>query len=84
MGSMPLWQPMQLFRKTRLSPPGERLTSWRMRSGGRLMSSTVSRSLHRCAMSVKRNIARLVPLMKNEDADARVVIRPAVAAAGVP
>ena len=30
---MPLWQPTQLLRKTRLSPPGLRLTSWRMRSG---------------------------------------------------
>ena len=81
---MPLWQPMQLFRNTRLSPPGERLTSWRMRSVGRVMSSTVGRSLHRWVISVKRNIARLVPLMKNAEVAARVVIRPAVAAVGMP
>ena len=81
---MPLWQPMQLLRNTRLSPPGERLTSWRMRSGGRVMSSTVGRSLHRCAISVKRNMARLVPLMKKDDVEARVVIRPAVAVVGMP
>ena len=37
-GSMPLWQPIQLFRNSRLSPPGLRLTSWRMRSGTRLTS----------------------------------------------
>ncbi len=30
---MPLWQPMQFVRNRRLSPPGLRLTSWRIRSG---------------------------------------------------
>ena len=32
---MPLWQPIQLLRKTLLSPPGLRVTSCRIRSGGR-------------------------------------------------
>ena len=35
-------------------------------------------------ISVKRNIARLVPAMKNACAAARVVKTPAVAAGGVP
>ena len=81
---MPLWQPMQLLRNTRLSPPGLRLTSWRMRSGGRVVSCTCSMSRHRWFISVKRNIARLVPAMKNAFAAARVVMTPAVASAGRP
>ena len=33
---------------------------------------------------VKRNMARLVPLMKNAEAAPRVVMRPAVACTGIP
>jgi hypothetical protein len=41
-------------------------------------------SWHRWFISVKRNIARFVPLMKNAEAAPRVVINPAVAAVGSP
>ena len=41
-------------------------------------------SLHIWLISVKRNIARLVPAMKKDCAAARVVMMPAVAAAGMP
>ena len=41
-------------------------------------------SMHMWFISVKRNIARFVPAMKNASEAARVVIAPAVAAAGVP
>ncbi len=81
---MPEWQAMQLLRNRRLSPPGLRLTSWRMRSGGRVGSCTCSRSVHRWFISVKRNIARLVPATKNAWAAAREVSTPAVASAGMP
>ena len=75
---------MQLFRKMRLSPPGERLTSWRIMSGGSEVSCTCSMSRHRWFISVKRNIARLVPSMKKASDAAREVMKPAVAAAGMP
>src|SRR5437899_3176564 len=75
---------MQLFRKMRLSPPGERATSWRMRSGGREVSCSASMSRQKWLIIVKRNIARLVPATKNADSAPRVVIKPAVALVGVP
>src|ERR1700685_2103725 len=75
---------MQLLRNRVLTPPGLRVTSWRIRSGGRVMSITVGRSLHRWFNIVKRNIARFVPLMKNALAAPRVVMMPAVAVAGTP
>src|SRR5258708_37404991 len=81
---MPLWQPMQLFKNKVLTPPGLRVMSWRIRSGGRVVSITSCRSLHKWFNMVKRNIARLVPLMKKALAAPRVVITPAVAAPGVP
>ena len=52
--------------------------------GGRVVSMSASMSWQMWLIMVKRNIARLVPLMKNADAAPRVVIRPAVAAAGSP
>ena len=75
---------MQLFRKMRLSPPGLRLTSWRIMSGGSEVSSTCSMSRHMWFIIVKRNIARLVPSMKNASDAAREVMKPAVAVAGMP
>ena len=45
---------------------------------------SVCMSLQKWLIMVKRNIARLVPLMKNDDSAPRVVSRPAVAAVGVP
>src|ERR1700733_15741526 len=75
---------MQLLRKMRLSPPGERLTSWRTRSGGRGISMIGFRSVHRWLISGKRNIARFVPRMQNPEEAPRVVITPAVAVDGSP
>ena len=67
-----------------LTPPGLRVTSWRMRSGGRVVSITVGRSLQRWLIMVKRNIARFVPLTKKALAAPRVVITPATAVEGMP
>ena len=81
---MPLWQPMQLFKNKVLTPPGLRVTSWRMRSGGRVMSMTVCRSLHRWFIMVKRNMRAVRAVHEEGVGRAAGGQTPAVAAAGMP